>query len=506
MKVKNIFLSALLLGSLLTSCTGNFLDEDRNPNALSPSIFWKNEADILKGLTSVYGALQGTGGWATSYERYIVVDNYRSDEVVFRPDVSSWDHIASFVNDPNNSTTETEWTQLYRGINMANQCLDNIPNVPGETDAIAKLKKSAMAEARFLRAYYYYRLYLNYGEKVPIYLKQLEGKNDEFYPKQAESGELVTLIEKELTEVQKDLPTEYDAAGKGRATTYAAAAILGKFYMFRHEQAKGEKEFEKLIGKFELVDDYEDNFDGLHKNNSESVFEIQYCGDRTGGRKEYNNIAEHLISGNVGGYEEAFPSDWLFDLLKKDLTVDGEYSVRLYGTILFDDPNTKMWYIGEGEHFSDYDGPNKLLWKKFATWHESLSSDWWASAFNIPIVRYADVLLLYAECLNDKGATSAAIDRINEVRRRAHVPELEKNLTKEQVLAHLQNVERPCELAFEGSRWYDLVRWGKVEQTLKANGKRFAENYVDSKHKLFPIPHSEFLMNSSWEQNPNFSK
>ncbi len=146
MKVKNIFLSALLLGSLLVSCTGSFLDEDRNPNALSPSIFWKNEADILKGLTSVYGALQGAGGWATSYERYIVVDNYRSDEVVFRPDVSNWDHIASFVNDPNNSTTETEWTQLYRGINRANQCLDNILNVPGETETIVKLKKSAMAE------------------------------------------------------------------------------------------------------------------------------------------------------------------------------------------------------------------------------------------------------------------------------------------------------------------------------------------------------------------------
>ena len=66
--------------------------------------------------------------------------------------------------------------------------------------------------------------------------------------------------------------------------------------------------------------------------------------------------------------------------------------------------------------------------------------------------------------------------------------------------------ERPCELALEGSRWYDLVRWGIVEETLKAHNKPFVENYVDTKHQLFPIPHSEFLLNPDWEQNPNYSK
>lgn len=506
MKFTTYLCSALLLGALSTSCTGSFLDEDRNPNTLSPSTFWKNEADILKGLTSVYGALQASGGWAASYDRYIVIDNYRSDETTFRPDVASWDNIASFVNDQSNGTTRKEWTQLYRGISLANQCIENIPNVPDESASTQELKRVALAEARFLRAYYYFRLYLNFGERLPIYTKQIQESNEDFYPKQAEPGVLVAFIEQELSEVQADLVTSHDAANKGRATRYAAAAILGKFYMFRHELAKAEKEFEKLIGQFELMENYEDNFDGLHKNNKESVFEIQYSGDRTGGRREYNNIAEHLLSNSVGGYEEAYPTEWIFNLLKKDLTVDGKYSERLYGTILFDDPETKMWYIGDGEHFSDYDGPDKILWKKFATWHESLSTDWWASAFNIPIVRYADVLLLYAECLNDRGATAQAIGHINEVRRRANVPELPTTLSKEEVLKHLQEVERPCELAFEGSRWYDLIRWNIVGETLKKNNKRFAENYIDTKHKLFPIPTNEFQLNPDWIQNPNFGK
>ena len=506
MKFKNILSIAVLGGMLMSGCDSHFLDEERNPNQYSPSLFWKSEADILKGLTSVYGALQASGGWAASYERYIVIDNYRGDEMVFRPDVGSWDNIASFTNDQSNSCSNTEWRQLYRGINMANQCIDNIPNVPGESEQLEKTKKEALAEVRFLRAYFYYRLYLNFGERLPLYEHQITESDEDFFPKQSEKGVIISFLEKELSEIQSVLPESYNAAGKGRATRYAAMAILGKLHMFNHKIAEAEKEFAKLIGKFELVDNYDDNFDGLHKNNSESVFEIQYSGDRSGGRREYNNIAEHLLSGNVGGYEESYPSKWLFELLKKDLTVDGKYSQRLYGTILFDDPNTKMWYIKEGEQFSDYDAPTSIFWKKFATWDESLSSDYWASAFNIPIVRYADVLLLYAECLNDRGATVDAIGYINQVRARANVPALPTTMTKEEVLKHLQDVERPCELAFEGVRWYDLLRWNIVEKAITDHGKRFAENFVSTKHTVFPIPRQEFEMNPGWEQNPNFGK
>ena len=191
---------------------------------------------------------------------------------------------------------------------------------------------------------------------------------------------------------------------------------------------------------------------------------------------------------------------------KNDKTVDGKYSQRLYGTILFDDPLTTAWYIKEGEHFSDYDSPDKIYWKKFSSWDPSLSSEYWISAFNIPIVRYADVLLLYAECLNDRGNSAEAVQYINQVRRRANVPELSETMSKDEVLKHLQDVERPCELAFEGCRWYDLLRWGIVKQALTDHGKRFAENFIETKHTLFPIPHDEFLMNPDWEQNPNFSK
>ena len=103
MKLKNILLCASVLGGLaLSSCTGNFLDEDRNPNSLDPENFWKSESDILKGLTAAYAGLQPTIEWAQPFERYIVIDNYRSDELDYRPDVTAWMELAMYNNESTN--------------------------------------------------------------------------------------------------------------------------------------------------------------------------------------------------------------------------------------------------------------------------------------------------------------------------------------------------------------------------------------------------------------------
>ena len=302
------------------------------------------------------------------------------------------------------------------------------------------------------------------------------------------------------------MPEKNSYKEAGRINKYAAIAILGKLYMFRNEKIKAEKEFEKIIGKFELMENYHHNFDGLHKNNKESIFEVQYSGDRTGDQREFNRIALHLASSNAEGYEEAYPSNWLFETMKKDKTIDDKYSQRLYSTILFDDPETKAFYFAAGKKFTDYHRSDEIFWHKYVTWDPSLSQHWAQSAFNVLLVRYADILLLYAECLNDRGETAQAIDYINQVRKRVNVTPLEKTMSKADVLKHLQDVERPCELALEGSRWYDLIRWGIVKQALTDHEKPYVENFVETKHTLFPIPHDEFLLNPDWEQNPNFSK
>ncbi len=509
MKLKNILIATIAGALLLSSCSG-FLDEKNNPNMNSTSTFWKSEGDIVKGLTAAYALLQPSMSWGRPYERFIVLDCYRSDELDFRADVAEWTRIATFTNIPTDRTgCRDEWTLLYKGINYANQCIDNIPNVPGVTQEV---KDCSIAEARFLRAYYYYRLYLNFGERLPLYDKALKGTEEEFYPKQSAPGVIVEFIERELLAVQGVLPDASVWAAKnqhGRANKYMASAILAKFYMFRKQLPKAEVELKKIIesGKYGLVANYGDLFDGLHKHNKESIFDIQYTANNDGGRREFHRISLHLLSDDAGGYEEAYPSTWLFETMKNDKTVDGKYTDRLYSTIIFNDPNTKPYYFTATKNkFTDWHKPNSIYWHKFVSWNKSLGANWWESAYNIPVVRYADVLLLYAECLNDKGATAEAIGYINTVRARVNAVPLALGLSKADVLKHLQDVERPCELALEGSRWYDLIRWGIVEQALRAHNKPFMGNYVDSKHKMMPIPNGEFLLNPTWEQNPGHSK
>lgn len=103
----------------------------------------------MKGLTSVYAALQPYNSWAEAYERYLVVDEYRSDLITFRDDVTSWMDVASFTNEATGSVSKSEWTYLYKGINYANQCIDNIPNIQVDSEDGKALQKQAVAEARF---------------------------------------------------------------------------------------------------------------------------------------------------------------------------------------------------------------------------------------------------------------------------------------------------------------------------------------------------------------------
>ena len=112
----------------------------------------------------------------------------------------------------------------------------------------------------------------------------------------------------------------------GRVTKYTAAALLGKYYMFIGEKAKAKTEFWKVIDshRYELMENYGDNFNGLHENNKESILEVQFTGSLEGGHYEYNLFTLHLgPDSGCGAYEEAYPSKWLFNTLKKDLTEDG---------------------------------------------------------------------------------------------------------------------------------------------------------------------------------------
>lgn len=133
------------------------------------------------------------------------------------------------------------------------------------------------------------------------------------------------------------------------------------------------------------MENYGDNFNGLHENNKESILEVQFTGSLEGGHYEYNLFTLHLgPDSGCGAYEEAYPSKWLFNTLKKDLTEDGEYSDRLYETIIFDDPKSRPFYYEDGKGFSDYHQEDNIYWRKYVTYDKSLGDYWDYSGFNIP--------------------------------------------------------------------------------------------------------------------------
>lgn len=498
--------SMILAAGLCWSCSTDFLEENKNPQSLSPGNFWKTEEDVLKGLTAAYASLQPSGDWAATYEQYIVAHCYRSDLCDKRDDVSSWIQVASFTYESNNSVAANYWSYNFTGIYRANQVLEGIENVEG-LDPV--LKEQYIAEARFLRANYYWNLYLNFGGKLPLWEKPVSNES-EYSPAQSTPEVILAFIKTDFEFAQAHLPETYASDVAGRITKGAADAMMGKFLLYQGKYAEAAGELKKVVDApwYGLNDRYEDNFDGLHKNSKEGILEIQFSGDRSGGKREYTNITEHLASSDATGYEEAYPTRWLYELMLKDTTVDGKMGPRLLATIECPGGramNSDGYTVPYEEVHQGAGSP--IYWKKFVTWDPSLSSDWWYSAFNVPLIRYADVLLLYAEALNEaNGPSQEVFDCINTVRDRVDAPRIPTTWNQAQVREHIRNVERPCELALEGSRWYDLLRWGVVKTTLVAHSKPNASNFIEGKHEVFAIPTSEMTLNRDWDQNPGYGR
>ncbi len=144
-----------------------FPDEDRNPNSLDPENFWKSESDILKGLTAAYAGLQAYHRMGATFRTLHCDRQLPQRRAGLPPDVTAWMELAMYNNESTNYVPNDEWTNLYTSINYCNQCLDNIPNVPDNDDeGIKQTKATSIAEARFLRAFYYYRLFINFGERT----------------------------------------------------------------------------------------------------------------------------------------------------------------------------------------------------------------------------------------------------------------------------------------------------------------------------------------------------
>lgn len=468
----------------VSSCEKDFLNLE-NPNDLSAASFWSSEDEVQQGLVATYGALQLNGllGGTAAVELPV-----RSD--VGRP--NNWNANAIGLNkltfNDNTNIVRLRWRDNYIGIYRANQVLANLNSVEMD-DAI---RVQIEAETRFLRAFFYNSLYRGYnGGSVIIHTSVPEMRAD-FYKKPSPAADVYALILADLEFAYQNLPKTYDdSADLGRATWGAATAMLGKLHINEHNYEGAKSYFKEIIDSnlYALTANIGDNFDEANEMNSESIFEVAFSIDAKPGTSygaadgptgsEATNRSRALATPPGGGYRTVMPSYYMTMLFKNDVmdmtnpinatrTGTANYSVRASTSIaIADDDNTTLYQLTSFAG-GQYNNNEASYLKKFQNWLLERESDQSISGINERVVRYSDVMLLYAECLiQTNGLYADAMALVNEIRSRAGVVPLDETAyDADSLMEHIMWVERPLELMFEGHdiRWEDLTRWGKIKE------------------------------------------
>ncbi len=514
----------ILISVLYTGCEKDLLEQD-NPNLPTVTSFWETEGDAIKGVTGAYAGMQRIGSW----KRWILwATDLRSDEGYSK---SPWTDMVNYAKfsmvDYNLEFHQRIWYDHYITIFRANQVLDKVPAI--EMDGA--LKSRLLAEAKFIRTFMYYTLWNLWGN-VPLVL-QVQTTDDR--PDYATEQQVWDQIVMDLLEVKEVLPVSYDDPNKGRATKGAATALLAKAYMQKRMWAEAAEQLKAVIdlGVYQLVPNYRDNFTAVYENNPESVWEIQFSGELTGnsenveepGASEGNNRAQFFAPRGIG-WSDGQATTWYFEQFTKEKTVDGGIDPRLDASLIFDhqrpDPNNPSQPF-------DPNNPDTVFWGRgYKEWQNSPNSwgedeQWFRkymdevppgtnyhSPINVRVIRYADILLLYAEALNELGQTAAAYPYVDQVRQRAALATLatiNPNMTQEEMRLQLRH-ERVVELGGEEQRFFDLKRYGLLEDA--AEVAKLAENdpdfeqFVVGKSDLLPIPLTELDINPKLKQNPGW--
>ncbi|MFW5877678.1 MAG: RagB/SusD family nutrient uptake outer membrane protein [bacterium] len=477
---KYIFYIVIMLAAF-TACEENLEFEVKDKLTLNN--YFQNESDAINSVTAVYDAL----GEVDLYRsRFWLIQDIASDDC----DASdTWNdpnalEFDQYTLQPTNNYLEGIWRASYQVINRANLSIDRIPAI--EMDE--SLKNRLLGEARFLRALSYFNLVRLFGD-VPLIL-EVETDIDAYIVSRSESGIIYQQIVNDLTDAEQTLPSSYGGNNKGRATKGAAMGTLAKVYLTigEYQLAADKAKAVMDLGVYELWDDYKDNFREANKNGKESVFEVQFY---SGQNSENNQI---VISGLPSIY--AFPAGVGIIIPTNDLLSSFEEGDYRYEVTFFEEYN----YFGLNT-FEPH------IWKH---WDQDAyeASETGQSGANFPVMRYSEILLIYAEALNEanNGPTQEAYDAVNAIRERARngvegvLPDLSGLSYEEFRDAVLK--EKRTETVNEGHRWFDLVRTENlIEYVNQAKGEKATpqpHNYV------FPIPQREMDINPELVQNDNY--
>ncbi|QMW06558.1 RagB/SusD family nutrient uptake outer membrane protein [Spirosoma foliorum] len=474
MKKALIFSIGLLA---LTSCT----DLNENPQALlTAEQFYKTESDAISAVNSVYNGALNNGG-LTMYNRlFHLAFEIMSDDAIAGLRVTNADvrSIAVLAHSTTNDRVDELWKESYTAINRANIAIARIPAISmNET-----LRTRLINEAKFLRALTYFTLVRLWGD-VPLIVQETGSLEKEAIQVSRTPAEQVyQQIISDLTDAEA-LPNSYSGADAGRATGGAAKAILAKVYLTRQEWSKAAtKSLEVINGPYgyDLFENFADVFNVATKNGKEHIFSVQ-CKSNVNGQG--NRLASSATPVGIAGVASAGTDEPQPDVYKLYSATDKRRDVTFFTSLV--SPTTGKAVTFDPRFFKYFD--------------PAQTANPTESAKNIPVIRFAEILLIYAEALNEAGSpTTEAYTAINRVRKRAGLAALE-NLTQSQFREAVYT-ERRLELMFEFQRWFDLIRTKRMITALHAAGKPNAAE----KHYLHPVPQREIDLNPKLTQNPGW--
>jgi uncharacterized glyoxalase superfamily protein PhnB len=465
-----------------------------NPDSvIVSSQFYKTSSDANSAVNAAYSSLNSDpAGDFPLYGRQLnlLVEN-GSDNQIYSPSNTNPDvralGTATYV--AANSRVQKVWQQLYYGINRANIAIDNIPAIQFDTT----LRSRLVRESKFIRALLYFNLVRLYGA-VPLVLHNPTSINvTSLLVGRTASDSVYSQIITDLKDAT-NLPKSYSGADVGRATGGAAHALLAKVYLTKQDWPNALIQLNDVINGgygYALFPNYIQAFQKSTKNGVEHIFSVQFE-TNLGAVNSTQVLSQSFSSFNTGVFPVDIPAD--SSISKLFSATDTRKAVTFY-TSVFNAATVKTVIFNNA--YTPY-------FNKFVDYSLTPLSTQAQSGINYPVIRYADVLLMYAEVQNEinEVPTPAAYNAINQVRARANVPNLTPGLNHSDFRDSVF-LERRKEFIQEGHRWFDLVRQGGTV-LVDALHKYPAKSAASSKNNLFPIPQVEIQLNPKLTQNPGY--
>ena len=478
---------ALLTCCLIFSGCDKFLNVDP-PYTQDAENYFQSPEDYEQALVGAYDLLQGSfmSVWISEIASNNTIAGGESVN-----DTQGLHQIDEMTHGGVNSELRSLFRWNYAGITRCNFIMENKDNIEFSG------KDKILAEAKFLRAFYYFELVKFFGD-VPLIIDARIGAQEATEIARSPVSEVYAQIEQDLLDASSVL--DQISLIKGKATKGAAMALLGKVYLYQKKYIEAANKLDEVInsGVYSLISDYSALFSVANENNSETVFDVEYSGAEGGG---YGCLI--CLEGNAGpgfqgirqyngpiygdGNSYNLPTQNLYDAFdpadpRRDMTIlDIDAFIAEQAN-----PESITYGIGAGGHTGYYN--NKYIKRQNEL---GLPDNDLTSPVNYRVIRYADVLLMAAEAHFQNGNISEAQNKVDLVRNRVGVASTTVNSIDD-----IFN-ERRYELACEGHWFFDLVRWGKAESAI--------DGFQTGTHELFPIPTLEIdLAGGNWSQNNGY--